>query len=229
MVTLMSHFFPGLAALWRGLVVFPFLALLGASSLLADTAYLTGPLTLSDSPRATAVPLATLSVASEVTVLVAENGFERVALEGWTRDGAERVLFAYPGKRILVARVDSDAIERMVRLDSVDDPDTAIRWNRMRIEGWIAAGNTLPGLDPIWDAAWELFSERCTACHERRVPSNYTANQWRSHIKVMGPRTGLPKDDQGLILTFLQHHASDTIDLQAADADRDNVQPGGDR
>ena len=48
-----------------------------------------------------------------------------------------------------------------------------------------------------------------TPCHQRRVPEHYTANQWASLVKVMGPRTGLPKAQQALIMTFLQYHADD--------------------
>lgn len=201
------------AALRRGRVVALGAALL-AAPLAAEPAYLTQPATLRAGPAEAANPLAELSVATEIEVIAREGAQLRVALHGWARPGAERVLLAYPGKQILLARLRPEAIDGLRRLDTTHDSATGATWHRVETVGWLPAAATSPHLEPVWEAAWALFSERCTACHERRVPQNYTANQWRSHLKVMGPRTGLPAAEQALILAFLQHHASDTIDLR---------------
>lgn len=217
---MMTSFAPlRLAALRCGCFLLGVWAIACASGASAETLYATGAQPLASAPSEDAVPLAALSVASELILLETGDRFHRVALEGWAREGAERVLFALPGKRILVAQIARESVGQMEHRDSLEDPDTEILWNRMRIEGWVDATNVQQELQPIWDNAWALFSKRCTACHQRRVPSHYTANQWRSLIKVMGPRTGLPKADQTLILTFLQHHASDTIELQGGGTD----------
>ena len=93
---------------------------------------------------------------------------------------------------------------------SLTDPETDIVWKDVTLEGWVKDKGLAPRLDDLWTPAWELFSTRCTVCHQRRIPEKYTANQWRSLLKVMGPRTGLPKPKQQLILAFLQYHAKDT-------------------
>ncbi|MFD0980320.1 hypothetical protein [Tropicimonas aquimaris] len=181
---------------------------------LADPLFLSSSAALSAAPSGQSSTLATVSVAARVERLETLDGFHRVALEGWARAGASRVLFALPGKRILVASIAKDQVDTLEQTGELVDADTGITWNRMRIEGWIPEAVAEPQIDPIWSAAWTLFAERCTACHQRRVPDHYTANQWRSLIKVMGPRTGLPEEEQMLILAFLQHHASDTIVLR---------------
>lgn len=209
---LKTPFLPDLAALRRGLVS-SFLALfLVAGAATAEPVYLSAAAPLSAEPDAAAPAIATIAVAAEVDRLETRDGFHRIALEGWARDGVNRVLFGLPGKRILVANVNKAHLGNLGQVATTVDPDTGITWNRLRIEGWIPQAVTEPELEPVWSAAWTLFAERCTACHQRRVPEHYTANQWRSLVKVMGPRTGLPKADQMLILTFLQNHASDTID-----------------
>ncbi len=203
---------PGLVAFRRGLASIAFTVLLGGSTAIADPLFASSSIALTASPAETGQALGTVAVAARMKRLETLDGFHRVALEGWARAGADRVLFALPGKRILVAQISKNHLQALEQTGETVDPDTGIAWNRMRIEGWIPQAATAPELDPLWTAAWDLFAKRCTVCHQRRVPEHYTANQWRSLVKVMGPRTGLPKADQMLILAFLQHHASDTID-----------------
>lgn len=192
---------------------FAFLACLCGASVRADPAFLAEPAPLFASADTAGTGIAELGVAVEVEPLASEGPMRRVVIRGWTRPGAERVLFAWPGKQVLVARLPRSETGRLVPLEQVTDPETEIAWTRMQLEGWVTAETLSPNRAAIWAAAWDLFAERCTACHERRIPENYSANQWRSHLKVMGPRTGLPAPDQELILTFLQYHASDTIGL----------------
>lgn len=207
---------PGMVALRRGLVAFVLCTCSAGVVADAEPMYATSSVPLSASPTDQAAIVASIAVAAEVDRLDTVDGFHHVALEGWARAGAERVLFGRPGKRILVATIAKDQVAALQRVQTTVDPETDIAWNKIRLEGWIPQGTTEPRIDPIWAAAWSLFAERCTACHQRRVPEHYTANQWRSLIKVMGPRAGLPKADQALILAFLQNHASDTMEPEPA-------------
>ncbi|MFV0358611.1 hypothetical protein [Tropicimonas sp.] len=154
--------------------------------------------------------LAKLYVAAPLDVLERQDGAAHVAVKGWARAGAERALFALPGKWILLAAVDRNSVSRLREIGEWTDPETSVMWKQLELDGWVDSTMTVTSVEPIWDKAWELFSTRCTVCHVRRVPEHYTANQWASHLKVMGPRTGLPEESQSLILTFLQYHASDT-------------------
>lgn len=181
----------------------------------AEPAYLAAPAELTTAPGGGEV-LAKLQVAAGIEVTGSREGWRRVVLRGWAREGAERAMFARPGKQIFVAVLDRGAVDRLIPLGRETDPDTGIDWQQYELDGWVVASALSPDIEPLWSDAWELFSRRCTACHQRRVPANYTANQWRSHLGVMGPRTGLPKEKQAQILVFLQHHARDTLDDEIA-------------
>lgn len=157
-----------------------------------------------------------LFVASSFVVLERTPGWLRVALRGWHQEGAERVLYAMPGKRILTLVLGRAAVGQLRSLSTVTNEDTEITWNESRFEGWIRDTAVTSDLDTIWSAAWNLFATRCTVCHQRRIPDMYTANQWGALLKIMGPRTGLPKDDQQLILKYLQNHAKDTANIQTS-------------
>lgn len=172
--------------------------------------YATGTLTLSAEPVARGAAMGRVLVAAEMAVLETRPGWLRVDLRGWRQRGADRVVYALPGKRILMAALAKPATEAARVLDTVTDPETGIAWQGVSVTGWVAADGVTADLQTVWQAAWDLFSTRCVACHQRRIPHKYTANQWVSLLKVMGPRTGLPKEQQRLILTYLQHHAKDT-------------------
>lgn len=161
-------------------------------------------------PDASARPVGRLGVAVRLEILERKDNWLRVKAAGWHQQDAARVLYALPGKRILVAILKKSATHLLKQNSEVTDPETDIVWKGVTLEGWVKDKNLSARLDDLWTPAWELFSTRCTVCHQRRIPEKYTANQWRSLLKVMGPRTGLPKPKQQLILTFLQYHAKDT-------------------
>ncbi|WP_371225046.1 hypothetical protein [Roseovarius sp. 2305UL8-3] len=178
-----------------------------------DTRYLDGTYEVWASPDEAARPIGKLLVAAPLQVVSQTGDWVEVSLEGWTQTGAERVLYAAPGIRVLRAALAKSATDQLQFSESITDPDTDLIWTRTALTGWLKAPVLQPSLQDIWDRAEPLFGERCTACHQRRIADHYTANQWTSHLKVMGPRTGLPKDDQFLIRAYLQHHAKDAARL----------------
>ena len=178
--------------------------------------YLDGTVALSAAPGNDAAPMGKLLVSAPLHLLSRDGDWFRVSMQGWTQAGAERAIYAAPGIRVLHAVLSKSAIGMLAFSDQIEDPDTALIWTKTELQGWINAPDLKPRLQDIWARAEPLFAERCTACHQRRIPHHYTANQWTSHLKVMGPRTGLPKDDQFLIRAYLQYHAKDADRLGRA-------------
>lgn len=176
-----------------------------------EEVFSTKTIPLRDQPDAAADFSGRIIVATRLLVRQRKDGWSEVEVRGWHQQGAPQVLYALPGKRILAAVRKKNATAALRVLNRIDDPDTGITWIGASVTGWVESAATTADLQSIWDTAWQLFSTRCTVCHERRIPHNYSANNWRSLVKVMGPRTGLPKDDQRLILKYLQHHAKDMV------------------
>ncbi|WP_424943150.1 hypothetical protein [Aliiroseovarius crassostreae] len=175
----------------------------------SDLSYLDGTFAIHAAPDGDARPMGKLLVSAPLQVTSHQGDWSEVVLQGWTQAGAERILYAAPGIRVLHAALSKSAITALTFSDQITDPDTGLVWTRTELKGWIKSPVLRPGLQDIWARAEPLFSERCTACHQRRIPHHYTANQWTSHLKIMGPRTGLPKEDQFLIRAYLQYHSKD--------------------
>lgn len=190
----------------------------GADEAPARPGFVAAALPLYAVPGSGERPIGKLLVAAPLRRVGApEAGWQRVLLSGWAQEGAERVLQAAPGLRVTRAALAKSGLAALTFGAARTDPDTGQRWTRATLTGWIAADATLsPDIETLWSRAEALFATRCTACHVRRVPSHYTANQWTSYLKVMGPRTGLPDEDQDLIRVFLQYHSADAAALAQA-------------
>ncbi len=174
-----------------------------------DILFAATPFTFHTGPDKSSAKAGRLFTAARIKVRERRPGWLRISLNAWHQQGAARVLYALPGKRILVAILKKSQTQHLKTLQQMTDADTDLVWKQVSYEAWIEDGGFAPSREDLWKPAWELFSTRCTVCHQRRIPHHYKVNQWRSYLKIMGPRTGLPKDKQELILTFLQYHASD--------------------
>lgn len=177
------------------------------------TGYLDGTFEIWAAPDGSGRPIGKMLVAVPVRVVSQEGDWVEVSITGWTQAGAERVIYAAPGIRVLRAVLAKSAVDRLSFSDVEKDADTELTWTRTALRGWLRKPVLRPTLQDIWQRAEPLFAERCTACHQRRVPHHYSANQWSSFLKIMGPRTGLPKVDQFLIRAYLQYHARDSARL----------------
>lgn len=200
------------------LLIFSMPWLLGVVALSQDAEqirYLDGTFEIWATPDDSTRPIGKILVATPVQLLAQEGDWVEVSISGWTQTGAERVIYAAPGMRVLRATVAKSTEDRLTFSSVQEDPDTELTWTRTELRGWLRNPALQPTLRDVWQRAEPLFAERCTACHQRRIPHHYTANQWSSHLKVMGPRTGLPKEDQFLIRAYLQYHAKDSDRLSA--------------
>ncbi|SNZ20475.1 hypothetical protein [Cohaesibacter gelatinilyticus] len=150
--------------------------------------------------------------AARVKVLTQRNDESLLEITGWHQSGAKRVLYAKPGKRIIDLVLKKSATSRMIELSRWQDPDTDLLWIQAAFQGWIKSDSLVSSDTSLWIEAETLFTTNCNKCHQLRIPHHYTVNQWGSHIKVMGPRTGLPKAKQRKILKFLQYRAMDITD-----------------
>lgn len=192
------------------LLVFPVMA---AETVVEGEALLfpdrTIPFYASDQPGAKAI--GKIMVATRIVELEKKGNMKKVRIEGWYQDGAKRVLYAVPGKRILDLALKKKATNHLVDLEVLKDEDTGITWNKAEIVGWIRNKNLSDDIARIWKAADDIFSVKCTACHVRRTPHHYTANQWMGNLKAMAPRAALSKEQRTLVLKFLQYRAKDMV------------------
>lgn len=126
-----------------------------------------------------------------------------VEVTGWSPVGGEQYLFKeMVPKRTVIAEKD-DYYEST--------------WQNASIKGWISSADTSDSVHAVWKEASTLFHQRCTRCHALHRPTEFTANQWPSILKIMTVRAGLSAGNKALVTKFLQVHAKDQEPITAED------------
>jgi trimethylamine-N-oxide reductase cytochrome c-type subunit TorC len=131
-----------------------------------------------------------------------------VEITGWSPTGGEKYMFIDIGQRINVAMITDKGLPKRVSIgEKSDDYDSV--WEDVSIRGLIAKKDVAKNVTRVWREARRLFHKRCTRCHALHRPTEFTANQWPSILKIMTVRAGLTTDKKALVTQYIQNHAKD--------------------
>jgi|GEM_PF-159805 len=139
-------------------------------------------------------------------VLSKKGDWIEVEVSGWSPAGGERYLFKEIGQRIRLAKLTEQGLSKRTVIAEKEDYYENT-WQNARLAGWVARADTSADLGAVWEEANDLFHKRCTRCHALHRPSEFTANQWPSILKIMTVRAGLSTDRKALVTQYLQTHA----------------------
>ena len=147
--------------------------------------------------------------AAPVTVLQRKGDLVEVRIDGWQQAGAERLIVALPGKRIMLAAV-STALAATAEVKSTrHDDETDLDWKEASITLWMAKSNLVGDQKQLWAYGAEMFDAACGACHSPAPPSHYPANQWTGIVNDMKTNTALEEEEVRFLQAYLQNHAQD--------------------
>ncbi len=152
--------------------------------------------------------IASISPAVPLRVLDEKDGQVKVEITGWSPEGGEKYLFTEMGQRIRLAKITEQGLEGRKIIAQKEDYYETI-WQDVRLTGWIAKKDVSEDIRTIWKTARHLFHQRCTRCHALHRPTEFTANQWPSILRIMTVRAGLSEGRKALIVQFMQTHAKD--------------------
>jgi trimethylamine-N-oxide reductase cytochrome c-type subunit TorC len=155
--------------------------------------------------------------ATEMTVLGREGDAVQVRIEGWQQDGADRVLYALMGRRILSVALSPDATDLVERHESRVDTDTGLTWHRVSADLWIAPGGAVTDQKKLWAYAAAMHNAACSTCHALGAPEGHLANQWIGVLKSMERFSTLDKEQTRMLEKYLQLHAGDVVGGRGAE------------
>lgn len=159
-------------------------------------------------------PAGTLMPAVELAVVARTGDKVQAKLSGWQQEGADSVLYAAAGKRILSASLAPAARPLVSRLSEQQDAASNQLWRQVVITVWLPKAALIEDRQKIWQVAANDMSANCGGCHSLVQPGRFTANQWIGVMRGMAPRTALDKEQIRLLTRYVQLHASD---MPAAD------------
>lgn len=164
--------------------------------------YTTKLVTLFATPKGQA--LGQITPATPVTVVKTHGPDAEVTLSGWSPKGYPTIVFAASGQRIVDAHLDKSAPLKVIGTTKDDYGDV---WQHVQLTGWLHKGDLTQHVGTVWKKARQLYSHQCSQCHSLHAPSQFTANQWPSLLKVMGKRANLSEQQHALITKYVQMHA----------------------
>lgn len=150
--------------------------------------------------------------ATALQVLGRDGDRLHLRLEGWQQEGAERVIYARQGQRILSAVLRPAAIAAIERSEAQPDPETGLVWSRVALEFWSPAEGLVADPDALWAYGAEMYQASCSTCHSLHDPRQFLANQWIGNLKAMERFITLDDDRERFLLKYLQFHARDAAE-----------------
>jgi trimethylamine-N-oxide reductase cytochrome c-type subunit TorC len=147
--------------------------------------------------------------AASVTVLERKGDLVKVRIDGWQQAGAERLIVALPGKRIMLAAVSTALAETAEVKSTRHDDDTDLDWKEASIVLWTSRLNLVGDEKALWAYGAEMFDSACGACHSATPAGHFPANQWVGIVNDMKTNTALEEDEIRFLTAYLQNHAQD--------------------
>lgn len=150
-----------------------------------------------------------VAVTTPLRVLTVVDGFARVEVVGWHRDGSPETLYRLPGKRIPLAKLTDAGTAGLETLRVVTDPDSGQPWTEARVTVWTRTGAVTADPGVLWAQAARIADANCTLCHALHPADAQTANQWIGTINAMKRLTPLDDEEARLLQIYLQTGAKD--------------------
>ncbi|MQX38195.1 NapC/NirT family cytochrome c [Roseospira navarrensis] len=157
-------------------------------------------------------PAGKLLPATRLEVLAKDGDWLRARVSGWRQEGADPVMYGAIGQRILTAAMTKPAAEAVEQGEAQVVEGTGQTWFPVSLEVWVPQDNLAGSIDPVWDYAGSLYRADCAVCHPAHHTDQFLANQWIGQLKAMERFSQLNKDQNRLVLKYLQYHAKDAPD-----------------
>ena len=83
------------------------------------------------------------------------------------------------------------------------------KWDKAQVVAYASKDNFTNELKPMLVKAEQIYNENCGICHVLPEPSHSKANQWPGLLQSMLSRTAIEKNDEWLVIQYLQKHSED--------------------
>ncbi len=149
--------------------------------------------------------------ATRLHIKLREGDWLLATVEGWQQAGQGSVIYGAKGQRILTAIMAKPTIEHATTGEPEVEEITGQTWMPVALDIWLPVKNVTGDIAPVWQYASSLYQNDCASCHTAHSPGHFTANQWIGQLKSMERFSQLDKEQNRLVLKFLQYHAKDGV------------------
>ncbi|SDJ23129.1 NapC/NirT family cytochrome c [Aliiruegeria lutimaris] len=146
---------------------------------------------------------------TRVTVLERDGDLAKVRMEGWQREGAERLIVARQGERIIEAAVNAEFAQTAQFGETMVDTDTGQTWKEVTFEAWGALANLVSDEAALWAYGEQMYKAACGGCHSLTPLGHFTATQWIGIVDGMKNNTSPDAAEVYFLKSYLQYNVPD--------------------
>ena len=147
---------------------------------------------------------------SQATVVELKGTWALLKLEGWQQQGAERVIYALKGQRILNAALGESLITKVQSEKPVEDADTGLVWSQVSLQAWVAKADLSTDQAGLSAYGAELYRSSCGTCHNLPPTDHSLANQVIGGLNAMKRFISIDDEEYRFLQKYLQFNAKDT-------------------
>ena len=151
-----------------------------------------------------------LLAASQATVVDQKGDWVLVKIAGWQQQGAERMIYALRGQRIISAALGETLVAKTRREPPAEDPDTGLLWSKVSLEAWVARAELSADQPALWAYGSEMYRSACGTCHNLPPTDHFLANQVIGALNAMKRFVSLDDEEYRFLQKYLQFNAKDT-------------------
>jgi trimethylamine-N-oxide reductase cytochrome c-type subunit TorC len=151
-----------------------------------------------------------LLAVSQGTIVDAKGAWALLKMEGWQQQGAERVIYALKGQRILNAALGESLITKVQNGQPAEDPDTGLVWSPVSLQAWVAKADLSTDQGALWAYGAELYRSSCGTCHNLPPTDHSLANQVIGGLNAMKRFISIDDEEYRFLQKYLQFNAKDT-------------------
>lgn len=147
---------------------------------------------------------------SRATVLATQGDWVQLQIDGWQQQGAERVVYALKGRRILNAALGETLIAQLKTGPSAEDPETGLSWATVSLQAWVARADLSSDDAALRAYGAELYRSNCGTCHNLPPTDHSLANQVIGGLNAMKRFISIDDEEYRFLQKYLQFNAKDT-------------------
>jgi len=151
-----------------------------------------------------------LLAATAAKVIDIKGDWVQLTIAGWQQQGAERVIYALKGQRILNAALAPELMEKVRSQPAAEDPETGLVWAPVAVDAWVVKDALVKDQKALWAYGSEMYGSTCGSCHNLPPTDHMLANQVIGTLNAMKRFISLDDEEYRFLQKYLQFNAQDT-------------------
>ncbi|WP_314978573.1 cytochrome C [Campylobacter rectus] len=140
-----------------------------------------------------------------VKILETTDNRVKIAVRGYQNPAVGNVVYFSNSERIIAIAFAKTAHPEIKLIKKGKDG----AWDEVEAVAYTDKDGFSGDLKGLFAKGETLYKEGCGVCHGLHESTHYKANQWPALMKSMMSRTAISKEDEWLVIQFLQKHSGD--------------------